>query len=233
MAGGWFSVRVSKRARHSTAQNDGRSKLRCEYLKRKPALKALALRAVSAPLLIGLACLQTGCGSAPRETFDLAGDSPSIRSVAKGSRMRARLVIGEPEAMPPANSNRIVIRVGPTEVANLGGAHWADRLPRLVQAQLLKGFENAGIPATTPGKSASFTFATEIRRFEIDVTRGLAVVEIAARIIDDRNNIQRATRVFIAETPAPHTTGSEAPLALKAALETTIGEMAHWAAGVI
>jgi cholesterol transport system auxiliary component len=226
-------VRVSKRAKLSTAQNHGCSKLRCEDKKRKPTLKALAIRAVSASLLAGLACLQAACGSTPSQTFDLAGDSPSIRSFAKGMRGRARLVIGEPEAIPPANSNRIVIRTGPTEVANLSGAQWADRLTRLVQTQLLKGFENAGVQATTPGKSADFSFATEIRRFEIDVTRGLAVVEISARIIDDRSNTQRAARVFIAETPAPRTSGSEAPLALKAALETTIGQMTHWAAGVI
>lgn len=98
---------------------------------------------------------------------------------------------------------------------------------------MLEGFERAGVAATTPGKTADFAFATEIRRFEIDVTRGLAVVEIAARVIDDRTNIQRAERIFVGEAPAPHTAGSEAPRALKEALETTIGEMTRWAKGAI
>jgi len=63
--------------------------------------------------------------------------------------------------------------------------------------------------------------------------RGVAVVEIAARIIDDRSNAQRAERIFIGEAPAPSTLGAEAPQALRAALEITIAQMTRWAAGVI
>lgn len=147
--------------------------------------------------------------------------------------MHARLVIREPDAVPPDNSDRIVIRTGPQSVANLSDVQWADRLPRLVQTQILEGFERAGVPSTTPGQAADFAFATEIRRFEIDVQRGLAVVEIAARVIDDRNNAQRAERIFIGEAPAPSTSGAEAPQALRAALEISIRQMTRWAAGVI
>jgi cholesterol transport system auxiliary component len=147
--------------------------------------------------------------------------------------MHARLVIREPDAVPPDNSDRIVIRTGLGSVANLSDVQWADRLPRLVQTQILEGFERAGVPATTPGKAADFAFATEIRRFEIDVQRGVAVVEIAARIIDDRSNAQRAERIFIGEAPAPSTLGAEAPQALRAALEISIAQMTRWAAGVI
>ena len=216
----------------SHGANYGHSTLRRERLNWTLTLQALEMRAIFAPLLAGLACLLAACGSTPRQTFDLAGDSPSIRAAA-GTRTHARLVINEPDAIPPANSDRIVIRTGPGSVANLADAQWADRLPRLVQAQILEGFEHARVAATTPGKAADFAFATEIRRFEIDVQRGLAVVEIAARVIDDRNNLQRAERIFIGEAPAPSTAGAEAPQALRAALETTIAQMTRWAAGVI
>jgi cholesterol transport system auxiliary component len=212
--------------------HNGSSTLRRERLKRTPFPQLSEKASLSTLLPAALAVFLAACGASPRETFDLASDSPNLRPAA-GMRARARFVVGEPDAIPPANSDRIVIRTGSNAVANLGGAQWADRLPRLVQAQILEGFERAGVPATIPGKAADFSFATEIRRFEIDAPRGLAVVEIAARVIDDRSNVQRAERVFIAESPAPHTNGPEATRSLKEALETTIAQMTRWARSAI
>lgn len=138
--------------------------------------------------------------------------------------------MNEPDAIPPVNSDRIVIRTGPNEVANLAGAQWADRLTRLVQARLVEGFDDSGIAAAPPGMSADVMLATEIRRFEIDVGQQSAVVEIAARIIDASSDRQRAARVFVGEAPAPHTTGSDAARALREAMETTIRQIAQWSA---
>jgi cholesterol transport system auxiliary component len=221
-------VRAAQGATLLPGANHGLSTLRRERLKRTRFLQLPEKASALTLLPAAFAMLLAACGSAPRETFDLAGDSLNVAGL-HGARARARFVVGEPEALPPANTDRIVIRTGSNSIANLSGAQWADRLPRLVQSQIMQGFERAGIPATVPGKAADFSFATEIRRFEIDVPRGLAVVEIAARVIDDRNNVQRAERVFIAEAPAPHTTAAEATQSLKEALETTISQMTRWA----
>ena len=184
-------------------------------------------------LLFAALCLApvAGCGSNPRETFDLAGASPLIEGRIASQKSQVRLAVNEPDAIPPANSDRIVIRTGPGEVANLAGAQWADRLPRLVQARLIEGFDRSRVTANVPGTTVDFSLATEIRRFEIDAARQTAVVEIAARLIDDRSNRQRAARVFIGEAPAPHTTGPEATQALREAMETTIRQIARWSAG--
>jgi cholesterol transport system auxiliary component len=172
-----------------------------------------------------------GCGSNPRETFDLAGVSPLVEGRIASHKSQVRLAVNEPDAIPPANSDRIVIRTGPGEVANLAGAQWADRLPRLVQARLIEGFDHSRVTANVPGTTVDFSLATEIRRFEIDVAQQTAVVEIAARLIDDRSNRQRAARVFVGEAPAPHTTGPEATQSLREAMETTIRQIARWSAG--
>ncbi|MBI1867542.1 MAG: membrane integrity-associated transporter subunit PqiC [Methylocystis sp.] len=187
----------------------------------KPTARARALIALAALAL-------AGCGSAPRETFDLtradsgAAPRPSMRA------LRTTLAINEPEANVPANSDRIVIRTGPQEIAYLADAQWADRLPRLVQARLIEGFEHTSISAMRPGPTASFTLATDIRRFEIDVTRQAAIVEISARILRDRDASVRAARVFIGQAEASHSTGAPAAQALEEALERATRQIVQW-----
>jgi cholesterol transport system auxiliary component len=195
-----------------------------------PSTKALKKQAF---LIAWCALLLAGCASSARETFDLSGAPLAVEKRITPPRSRIRLAVNEPDAFPPINSDRIVIRTGPNEVANLAGAQWADRLTRLVQARLIEGFDDSGIAAAPPGMSADVMLATEIRRFEIDVAQQSAVVEIAARMIDANNGRQRAARVFVSEAPAAHTTGSDATRALREAMETTIRQIAKWSAGHI
>ena len=65
------------------------------------------------------------------------------------------------------DSDRILVRTGPQQLATLAGAQWPDRLPAILQARLTQSFQNAGLlrvvrrrPAAASGTSCSSTFAT-------------------------------------------------------------------------
>ncbi len=132
--------------------------------------------------LLASALAISACGGAPqRDTFDLAGLDGG-RALTRP--LRTTLAVAEPQAIQPVNSDRIIIRTGPNEIANLAEAQWVDRLPRLVQSRLIEGFDVGRSTGSVvrPGEAAERILATEIRRFEIDVAREEAVVEISAKI---------------------------------------------------
>jgi cholesterol transport system auxiliary component len=189
------------------------------------AKRRKAARLCSAALA---ATMLAGCGATPRETFDLSGVRLPTGSYSLPRKPQAALAVQEPNATPPAGSDRIVVRTQDRSVAFLGGAQWADRLPRLVQARLVAGLERAGVSASLPGVTVDFQLASDIRRFEIDVARGLAVIEIAARLIEDKSGRERAARVFLSEAPAPETTGALAARALEDATENAARQIAAW-----
>lgn len=178
--------------------------------------------AALAALILALA----GCSAAPRETFDLSGASR-----VGGSRLSERggtVVVAEPTALQPTASDRLVIRGAAGDLAVLADAQWADRLPRLVEARLIARLRAGGVDATFPGAVASYQLATELRRFEIDAPREIAVVEIAVRLSSESNGARRGDAVFVGEAPAPHTLGPDAVRALDAAMDQASDRLVAW-----
>jgi cholesterol transport system auxiliary component len=132
----------------------------------------------------GAASLLTlcGCGGGTQATYDLS----SLQGVAGGGG-RAQLVVSAPVATAALDSERIVIRPQPDQVAHLSGAQWADRLPLLAQARIVQSLENArmlaAVARTGMGVTGDYAMSGEIRRFEIDVAAGQAVVEITMKLL--------------------------------------------------
>ncbi len=167
-----------------------------------------------------------GCSAAPRETFDLSGASSGA-----GSRLSARVgavAVAEPVALQPVASDRLVIRGAAGDLAVLSDAQWADRLPRLVEARLIARLGAGGVDATFPGAVAAYQLTSELRRFEIDASRQIAIVEITARLSSDRNGAKRGAAIFVGEAPAPHTLGPDAAGALDAALNQALDRLVAW-----
>jgi cholesterol transport system auxiliary component len=197
------------------------------YLRR--AARALAGLTVA----IGLAGCAGGLGSAlapaASDTFDLTAPT----SFPRAGPPRGAVTIAEPIALRIIDTDRIVVRPRPNEVTYLGGAQWADRLPRLVQTRLVQSFENASRLRTVarPGEGldADVQLVTEIRSFEIDASSGTtARVEITARLVS-RGRVLQA-EIFRASVPA-----STEPRAAAAALDRALGqvlvEMVGWTGG--
>ena len=206
-----------------------------DTLRRRAGGSARPLRRAPAfALVLGLASGLAGCGgSAAVSTFDLSAVSYSqpVRSP------RGQVVVTEPLTLSPADSDRIVIRPTPDTVATLKGAQWVERLPRLVQARLIQSFENGHVlrAVTGPGArvSAQFELSTEIRRFEIDVTQGQAVVEFSVKLIGQSGGRIKAAQIFSASVPASAASGEAASHALDQAMGEVLRRIVAWTASQV
>ena len=183
----------------------------------------------AAALAAGLGISLAGCGgSSAVQTFDLTAP---VDVRARGAR--GQFIVNEPVAVLPADSERIVIRTGPESVAYLSGAQWADRLPKLLQARLVQTYENAHLLRSVgrPGMTSDFAVVTEIRRFEVDVTTGQAVVELSVKLVADGSGRIVAAKVFSASMPSPSKGLSEMAAALDAAMGSVLRQIVGWTAG--
>jgi cholesterol transport system auxiliary component len=182
-------------------------------------------------LWLGVAVLSTalaGCGGSAPATFDLTAPTSGIG----GRATRAQILIAEPNATSPVDGDRIVVRTGPESVAYLTGAQWAERLPRLVQTRMIQTFEN-GKSLRSVGRVgdkmvADSTLTTEIRRFEIDVTSGQAVVEMSAKLVGEMSGRVVAAKIFSASAPGSASDGANAAAALDAALASVLRQIVVW-----
>lgn len=163
-----------------------------------------------------------GCAS-PRETFDLAAESPG-RPRAHG----ASIAISEPRASAVIDTNRFVIRGEGGDLNYLADAQWSDTVPRLVQTRLINRLNALGLNAVHPGDGAALRLSTELRRFEIDSGAETAIVEILARVTNEKDGALVGEKIFLGEAPAPHTLGPDAARAYEAALDAAADRLASW-----
>ena len=176
------------------------------------------------------ALMLAGCASPPLATFDLSAP----RIAVKARALKGVVAIQEPVAPAPADTDRIVVRTGPSAVAIVKGAQWTERLPRLLQMRLIQTFENAGLfkGVSRPGDGATpdHALAWDVRRFEVDAVENLARVELSVRLLDTSGKIV-AAQIFVAEAPGGAGEGSAAVQALDAASNNVLGQIVAWASG--
>ncbi|MCC2103629.1 MAG: membrane integrity-associated transporter subunit PqiC [Hyphomicrobiales bacterium] len=123
----------------------------------------LTLATIAAPAL-----LLAGCGGSQLASFDLAA---APMGKMRAGAIRGVLAVAEPVADGPLDSERIVIRTGPDQLAYLSGAKWAGNLPSLLQSKIIASFENAHLVKSVvrPGGVSDYSLHVDIRRFEVDV----------------------------------------------------------------
>ncbi|RFB80083.1 ABC-type transport auxiliary lipoprotein family protein [Methylovirgula sp. 4M-Z18] len=192
----------------------------------------IARRAFLPSLFAAILSLSACSSGAPLQTYDLTAIASAPRPV-RG--VHGQIIVTEPVASTALDSDRVLVRPQPETLAYLGGAKWSARLPALVQTRLIQSFENARALKAVgrPGdrSSADYDLTTEIRSFEIDVQSGQAVVEIAAKLVQDASGRVAAARIFTARVPASAADGVAATTALDAALGRVMGEIVTWTAG--
>ncbi len=181
--------------------------------------------AICAILVIGILSSLSSCARVSRETFDLAS-IPAARAATVGG---AALTVREPTAVAPTSTDRVVVRDADGSVSVLSDAQWSERLPGLIQNRMIGVLQRAGVSAGKFDVDAKRALATDIRHFEINVARDVAVVEIEARILDEANGTTRATQSFTAEIPAQGHTGATAVYALTEAAKQALARLAAWA----
>jgi phospholipid/cholesterol/gamma-HCH transport system substrate-binding protein len=111
-------------------------------------------------------------------------------------------------------------------------AQWADNLPKLMQAKIIQGFENARqtrvVSRPIDDLSADYRLMLEIRRFELTgAPAPAAVVEFVARLVDDGGKVIDA-RTFRNSVKAKSSNAPEAVAALNEAFSSTARDLVLW-----
>lgn len=184
-----------------------------------------AARAVAFASVIAL--MLGACSGSPLLTYDLS--APTERPVRA---VGMQIVVTQPAAVSPLDSDRIVVRSPTMGLTVLPGAQWSDELPDLLQSRIIQAFENARLLKAVGRPSdrlvSDYNLNSEIRRFEIDAARGEAVVEIVVKFVGDRTGRIAAARQFEGRSPASASNGAEASAALNAALAQVLRDLVLW-----
>ncbi len=177
------------------------------------ARPATSTRVPVALALAGVALL-SGCATnaEPPRIYDL-GTSQDLPA----RTLRHAIDVSRPIAIQPYDSDRLVIRTGPDTIAYLQGSQWVDGLPRLLQARIREALENAGAGARPQAGLSDETLKVNIRRFEVDVTQGLAIVSLSVRLVATSSDRVIAGRIIRATAPAPDHGGPAMAAALNVA----------------
>lgn len=179
-------------------------------------------------------CALLGGGTEPLDTYVLTAP---IATPAGAARSRTQILVGEPTALKALDGENIVIKPSAGSIQYLKGAQWADRLPRVVQSRLAEAFQSSGrfggVGKPGEGLAIDYQVIVEIRSFEIRLDGGRADVELMVRILNDRNGVVRASRVFNATAPAGGSGNDSFVAALDAAFARAAGEIVGWTASTI
>ncbi|HUH48931.1 MAG TPA: ABC-type transport auxiliary lipoprotein family protein [Mycoplana sp.] len=184
----------------------------------------VAVLAVSAAVL-------ASCGGAKaiNDTFNLT----SVPAVEGPSARNRQILVPEPSALKALGSDQVVVRPTSSEVQYLAKAQWSDSLPKLVQAKLVQAFETTGrvggVGKPGEGLAIDYQVVTTLRSFEVR-TNGpaTAVVEIFAKIVNDRNGTVRAQQVFRATAPVSGSGGPAFVAGLDAAFARVTADIVAW-----
>lgn len=184
-------------------------------------------------LLSACAALPGG-GPPPLDTYELTAPDGSTQRRGGG----VQVLIAEPSALKALDGQNIVIRPEDRSIQYLKGAQWSDRLPKVVQARLADAFQRSGafggVGKPGEGLAIDYQVITEVRQFEVDVGGGgRARIELFVRILNDRNGVVRASRVFNAEAALGGTGNQAYVAALDSAFNDAAAEIVRWADSLI
>lgn len=191
-------------------------------------------KTVIAALVIALSL--SACASSKKlDTFDLSSSSPEVTSSRKQGR---QILIAAPSALKALDGENVVVRSGPNSISFLKGAQWADRLPNIVQSRLAQAFESTGrlggVGRPGDGLAIDYQVISNIRTFNIDASGNeTAVVEIAVKILNDKNGTVRATKVFRSTSPVRGTGNASYIAGLDSAFDAATNDIVTWTLSVI
>lgn len=184
----------------------------------------------AAVLAVSVAVLAS-CGGAKavNDTFSLT----SVPAVEGPSARNRQILVPEPSALKALGSDQVVVRPTTSEVQYLAKAQWSDSLPKLVQAKLVQAFETSGalggVGKPGEGLAIDYQVVTTLRAFEVRTGgTATAVVEIFAKIVNDRNGTVRAQQLFRATAPVSGSGGPAFVAGLDAAFSRVTADIVGW-----
>lgn len=192
----------------------------------------------AALIVLAGATAMSGCsvfGAAPQnDTYELASIAP-----VRGPYSRSRqIVVTDPSALKSLDGANIVIRTSPSSIQYLAKSQWNDNLPAIVQEKLIEAFEDSGrlggVGKPGDGLAVDFLVSPSIRAFEVTTgAADTAIVEISVRIVNDRNGVVRAQKVFRATAPVRGVDNEAFVAALNQANGEVIEDIVKWTLRIV
>jgi len=192
-------------------------------------------RVVIAALLVPLL---SGCNLIGTKPTTVVTYSPSVQIVTEAAwpNVDWQLSVGKPAAESMLSSARIAVRPGDgAELQVLGGARWSDTMPELLQALIVRAFEDSGrivgVGRQASGLRADYTLTLDVRAFEAVYADGgapTALIEFNAKLMGFPSNRVLATRTFEARARAAGRDAADVVAAFDSALEESIGALVGW-----
>ncbi len=183
---------------------------------------------------LSLALLLAGCGSASTPDAYYGLTTPALaEKAAPGRSGSVQVLVPAPRALQALDTASIaVVDAGPV-YTYFPKAAWTDTLPKVVQAKIVQSLENTrglrGVGLPGEGLLIDYQLQTDLRSFQLQIDgQDRAVVEVMARLVNDRNGRTKASRIFRAEAPARSTNVRDAVDAMNAAADSVLREISAW-----
>jgi phospholipid/cholesterol/gamma-HCH transport system substrate-binding protein len=179
-------------------------------------------------ILEGLQRMTGSSTKVPPRIYDLR--APRKFSAIE-DRPEGQLVVADPTAAIALDTQKILIQSDRSETSSFADAQWSDTIPKLVQARIVQGFENAGyVSVSRPLDNfvTDYQLLTDIRHFRIvSAPHATARVELGVKLVDSTGHIIDG-QTFRAETPVQNMDASTATAALDETFEKTATELVVW-----
>lgn len=178
------------------------------------------------------------CGTnQTRDTFDLSVNR-QVSSVMTSRHSKIQILIEKPNAVKALDGQDIVVKQGGS-ISYLKQAQWSDRLPDLIQARLVQVFDNSGhfggVGRPGDGLAINYRILTDIRSFDVSISgsQRMATMEIAVKILDDRNGNIIASKVFSAQSALSGAGNDQYAKALDQAFGKATADIVNWTIAAI
>jgi cholesterol transport system auxiliary component len=179
-------------------------------------------------ILAGWLAACAGDPQAPQTAFDLAPAVPHPQRP-----LRAQIHVLDPFAPTDLESDRILVRTGPT-VAVLAGARWPAPLPVLLQTRLAESLQSAQDLKVDDGRTAAdYNLETEVRSFELDADQKQVVVEFVVKLVSARDGHIKAVKTFKTRAPVASTDPHDVTAALNGALSGIMAQIVGFVAASV
>jgi len=192
-------------------------------------------------VLFLMALGMSSCTSNVRETFDFSGarvvplNAQGASNSAMAQKLRhIQILIAIPSALKIFDGEDIVVSHDGGSIAYLRQAQLSDRLPQMVQTRLVQAFEDSGlfggVGRPGDGLATNYQLLSDVRSFGIlgHTLPQMAQIEISLRIIDDRNGVVRAARVFSSRQAVIGDGNTAYAQALERAFSVLLRDIVNW-----
>jgi cholesterol transport system auxiliary component len=195
----------------------------------KKPLSGIAMFVVASLLAAG--CVSVLPKAAPAPARYLM--APAEFAGETGPKVEWSLAVEDPQSTSVYDTSKIALIREPGQVEYYASGEWADRGPRLVQAAIIRSFENSGGILSVGDRPSlpvsNFVLQTDIRMLHAAYNGGTptATVVIFARLTNARGRVY-AAHLFRQEVAAAGATERQIVAAFNEAMTAMLKEMVDW-----